>query len=173
MSKTQGRRGCPILLVFFLLFVAFSMKLTGEIAVFGAVVAVLVYGFCVRFMGYDPRTDYRILRRFGWGLQYVLLLVAETVYANVQVSRFVFSRRAEVAPKLLFFRTGLSSQASRVALASSITLTPGTITVAVNDDVFCVHCLNPRFAKGIENSRFARLLGHFEKKKEARDGRSH
>lgn len=51
---------------------------------------------------------------------------------------------------------------AKVILANSITLTPGTITVSVEGDVFCVHCLDKELAEGIENSVFVQLLERME-----------
>lgn len=47
-------------------------------------------------------------------------------------------------------------------LADSITLTPGTITVSVENDRFCVHCLDRELAEGMEDSVFVGLLLEME-----------
>ena len=48
-------------------------------------------------------------------------------------------------------------------LANSITLTPGTITVDVQDDLFLVHCLDATYAQGIEDSEMQRRIARLEK----------
>lgn len=151
-----------MLLIFFLLWVIFSAGLSVEITVLGVVISALVYGFCVRHLGYGLAADKRIVRKFFQGLRYVWVLVRETVKANMEVSRFVYARRIQVEPQLVFFKTDLKSDTAKVALANSITLTPGTITVAINDDQFCVHCLNSHMAEGIDDLVFSRLLRQME-----------
>lgn len=47
-------------------------------------------------------------------------------------------------------------------LANSITLTPGTITVALEDNEYTVHCLDRRFGEGLADSSFVRLLHKIE-----------
>jgi multicomponent Na+:H+ antiporter subunit E len=47
---------------------------------------------------------------------------------------------------------------SRVAFANSITLTPGTLTLDVDEGTFTVHCLSPGFATGIENGDMERRI---------------
>ena len=47
-------------------------------------------------------------------------------------------------------------------LANSITLTPGTITVSVEGDRFCVHYLDKELADGVEDSVFVELLKEME-----------
>jgi multicomponent Na+:H+ antiporter subunit E len=62
----------------------------------------------------------------------------------------------------VYFRTALKSNVARVALAISIGLTPGNIVVTLEDDLFCMHCLDKQFAEGAENSVFVRNLLKFE-----------
>ena len=47
-------------------------------------------------------------------------------------------------------------------LANSITLTPGTITVSLEGDTYCVHCLDKSMAEGIESSIFVQKLHRIE-----------
>ena len=53
----------------------------------------------------------------------------------------------------------------KAILANSITLTPGTITVHVRDDLFMVHCLDRELAEGLEDSEFEQRLEKMEAKK--------
>jgi len=47
-------------------------------------------------------------------------------------------------------------------LANSITLTPGTITVSLDDDEYTIHCLDASLAEGLENSEFEKALMKLE-----------
>ena len=62
----------------------------------------------------------------------------------------------------LFFDVDIQSEFLRFVLANSITLTPGTITVDVDDNHFCVHALDYTLAEGIEDSVFIKLLRKME-----------
>ena len=62
----------------------------------------------------------------------------------------------------MYFDTDFKTGLARVLLANSITLTPGTITVSVEDDRFCVHCLDKELAEGMETSVFVKLLKEME-----------
>ena len=63
----------------------------------------------------------------------------------------------------MYFTSGLQTGAAKVILADSITLTPGTITVSVEGDRFCVHCLDWEFAEGMEASVFVTYLEEMER----------
>jgi len=42
-------------------------------------------------------------------------------------------------PGIVKIKTGLKSEVARVFLANSITMTPGTLTVEINDDTLYIH----------------------------------
>ena len=145
-----------------LLWFVFSLSIRAETAVAGAVISVAVYWFARRHMHYNHLADRKMLSRLLLGIRYALTVILETGKANLAVFRIVFSRAIEIEPRLVYFRTDLKTNAARVALANSITLTPGTITVALDGDLFCVHCLSEKLADGIEDSAFVRQLRKFE-----------
>ena len=148
--------------VLFMLWVIFNAKLNWEVALTGLVVATFVYAFMCRHMGYSYKTDLAIIRKLPHGIKYLAVLVWQIALSNLSVSRVVFSRRVEVDPKLVFFKTRLKSDTSLVALANSITLTPGTITVSESDGIFGVHCLNGQMSEGLDESDFVRILLEME-----------
>ena len=47
---------------------------------------------------------------------------------------------------------------SRVAFANSITLTPGTLTVDVEENTFVIHCIAEGFADDITNGDLERRI---------------
>ena len=59
-------------------------------------------------------------------------------------------------------KTDLKTKTARVLLANSITLTPGTITVSLQDNVYTVHCLDKQFGEGLSDSTFVWLLHKIE-----------
>ena len=149
-------------LLFFVLWVIFNGKLTVEIACFGVVISALVYLFIVKFMDYSPKTEIRIAKNFFRGIAYVIVLVCEIIKANFHVMHLILSSKLEIEPEMVYFRTCLKKDSSRVALANSITLTPGTITVSLEEDEYCIHCLDKDLAEGMDSSVFVRLLTKME-----------
>ena len=134
--------------MFFLLFgfwVLLNGRWTAEIAVVGVVVCAALYAFMAAFMGYSPRKEWAIVKRLGRILAYTGYLVGEVVKSAFAVLRLIWSPKLEPGPKLISFRTKLRTDAGKVVLADSITLTPGTITVNVQGDRMLVHCLDTSF----------------------------
>ena len=134
--------------MFFLLFgfwVLLNGRWTAEIAVVGLVICAALYAFMAAFMGYSPRKEWAVVKRFGRILRYAGYLIAEVVKSSLAVLRLIWSPKLVPEPKLITFRTGLRTDAGKVVLSDSITLTPGTITVGVQGDQMLVHCLDSSF----------------------------
>lgn len=149
-------------LIFLALWLIFNGKVTLEIFLFGVVIAAALDWFIIKFMGYNPKSTLRGIKLLPQVLAYIVVLLAEIFKANIQVTKLVYSARYEVEPVLVKFHAGLKTDTARVALANSITLTPGTITVTLEGDEFLVHCLDKEVAVGIEDSIFVKLLHRME-----------
>lgn len=137
-------------LLFFVIWVAFNGKLTAEIAVFGIVIAAVMYLFICKFMNYSFRKDIWFLRNMVYILEYLILLILEIFKANFSVISLILSPKLEPEPEIVTFTTGLKHDLLKVVLANTITLTPGTITASLEEDTFTVHCLDKEFARGID-----------------------
>ena len=143
--------------------VIFNGKFTIEIAIFGAGFATLLYFFTCKALGYSAKMDAVVFKSFGRILKYFAILIWEIVKANIGVLKFVLKPGAKIEPRLVFFKTNLKSDISKAALANSITITPGTITVEVEEDVFCVHAFDKSMAEGLGDSVFVKQLEQMEK----------
>lgn len=150
--------------VLFLLWVVFNGKLNWEIAIFGVVLAGAVYAFSCAFLGCSPRKEMAVAKKIPQILRYLCLLVREIIKSNLTLIRIVYSRRIEVKPQLVTFKTPLKGSLKSI-LADCITVTPGTISVHSAEDILTVHCLDESLADGIENTDFQQQL--LEMSKEA------
>ena len=79
-------------------------------------------------------------------LVYVLWLFWQIVLSSIQVAIIVVHPKMPISPCLIRFRTNLPHTLARLTLATSITLTPGTVTVDVQEDEFLVHALTTQSA---------------------------
>ncbi len=150
-------------LIFLALWIIFNGKLTLEIFLFGVAIAAVMYGFICKFMDYSIHKDIVLCKKAFVILKYTAILILEIIKANVSAMKLLFSEKNAIEPVLVQFRTNLKSKAARVCLANSITLTPGTITVSLEDDVFQVHCLDRTLAEGLAESVFVKELEKLEK----------
>ena len=149
--------------LFYVLWIIFNGQLTWEIAVIGLFVAGLIYAFICKFMDWSLKKDLRIIKFTIFMVGYLFVLLWEILKANMATIRLIFSEKYEREPVLVTFKTSLKSPVLRVLLANSITLTPGTITVSLQDDEYTVHALDKELADGIEDSVFVHLLEKAER----------
>lgn len=145
-------------LVYFLLWLILNGRVTAEAVGFGVVVAVLLSSFSRRVLNVRSLPPAELLRRLPAGLLFTAVLIRDILRSNLQVIRLVLSPVIEVEPCLIRFRTDLGTDGARVALANSITLTPGTLTVSLEGDELLVHALDREMAHGLADSDAVRLL---------------
>ena len=150
--------------LFFLVWVIFNGQLTLEIALFGVAIAGAMYWFICKFLNYKLRYDLFFLKKAPLLIHYLVTLIIEILKANGAVFKMIYSAKYELEPAIVHFKTDLQTTFARVLLANSITLTPGTITISVENDRFCVHCLDKELAEGMEESVFVDLLEEMEAK---------
>ena len=65
-------------------------------------------------------------------------------------------------PEIVHFSIDLESNFLRVMFANAITLTPGTITITLEENHYVVHALRPENIDGIENSILLKILKKME-----------
>ena len=148
--------------VFFLFWLILNGRVTLEITVFGIVISAAVYAFFCKFLDYSPRRDLVLFKRLPWMLAYLFVLIWEIIKANVVMARYILLPGMRAKPALVRFHSGLTSPTARVILADSITMTPGTITVELEEGDYCVHCYDKSMGEGLESSVFVRLLARIE-----------
>jgi len=78
-------------------------------------------------------------RRWFWMLVYLPYFLYYCVKANLDVAYRVLHPEMPIRPGIVKVKTGLKSDLGKTFLANSITLTPGTLTVDIVDQVFYVH----------------------------------
>jgi multicomponent Na+:H+ antiporter subunit E len=96
-------------------------------------------------------------------LMYLAVFLFELIRANLNVMRLVFSPRIAIEPGIVEIKTRLQSPIGRLALANSITLTPGTLVVDIKGDSLFIHWINisatdPVAATNAISARFEKYL---------------
>jgi len=82
-------------------------------------------------------------------LTYLPWLLLQIVRSNLQVAAIILHPSRPIAPRIIRQRTGQRTEIGRVIYANSITLTPGTVSIELNDEEVVVHALDRRFADGV------------------------
>jgi multicomponent Na+:H+ antiporter subunit E len=81
--------------------------------------------------------------RIFWGLVYLPVFFYYVVKANLDVVYRALHPKMPIKPGIVKIKTNLKTDSAITALANSITLTPGTLTVDLTDDGYLyVHWIN-------------------------------
>ncbi|MHC1790574.1 Na+/H+ antiporter subunit E [Solidesulfovibrio sp.] len=96
---------------------------------------------------------------------YLPWLVWEIAKANIRLLLLVCHPRVNtvIDPKIVTFKTALRSRLSLTLLANSITLTPGTITVSIDERGYVsVHAIDGPAAAGVPGDMERKLVAIFK-----------
>lgn len=74
------------------------------------------------------------IKRYFWAILYVPIFLWWCLLANLDVAYRVLHPSLPINPGIIKVRTRLKNKSAITALANSITLTPGTLTVEITDD---------------------------------------
>lgn len=141
-----------------LLWILLNGKITGEILIIGILLVWVISNFMYQHLGYQPSGRQQFFRKVGWGLWYMVVLFIEVIKSGVAVLKFVTAKEVDIQPQIVIFPVPLKNETLKIVLANSITLTPGTITLSIEDDLFYVHAFDYTFGEDVVDSVFLRLL---------------
>ena len=81
-----------------------------------------------------------------WLGVYLFVLLKNLIISNIQISKRILSKDMNLSPAIVAVKTNLDSDWKKLLLANSITLTPGTLTLDIKDDILFIHVIE--FNKG-------------------------
>jgi multicomponent Na+:H+ antiporter subunit E len=103
-------------------------------------------------------TGFRFLLYIPWLLYQIVLSTLHVTFLALHPKM-----KDRIDPTIVTFKTKLKTNIAKVALANSITLTPGTITIRIEDQVFYVHAISRKAAAGLPGEMEDRLANIFER----------
>jgi len=98
---------------------------------------------------------------FIYTIVYLFVFLGELIKSNLDVARRVVSPALPIKPGIVEVKTSLQSPMARMILANSITLTPGTLTVDMQDDQLFIHWIEVKTAD--QQQATERIVRKFEK----------
>lgn len=93
-------------------------------------------------------------------LRFAPVFFKELVRANIEVARIVLDPKLPINPGIVQLRTSLRDDHDKLLLANAITLTPGTLTLELREDVLFVHVLDMKDEDA--DALQARIIAPFE-----------
>lgn len=151
----------------FLIMFGFWIMLSGKFDLFHLTLGVLSSAL-VSFLSADLLMFKEGKNRLVTGVRFLMYLpwlLYQIVLSTMHVTFLALHPRMkdQIDPTIVTFKTKLKTNIAKVALANSITLTPGTITVRIDGQVFYVHAISRKAAAGLPGEMEDRLAKVFER----------
>jgi multicomponent Na+:H+ antiporter subunit E len=105
--------------------------------------------------GHPIHLAFRSLLYWPW-------LIKEIVLANIDVAKAILGQGVPVAPTVFKVKAVQKTELGQVIYANSITLTPGTVTIEMEDGAFTIHALTPGAIEGLESGEMNRRVTALE-----------
>jgi len=118
--------------------------LSGSLAIENILVGTIVSGgvailYCKLFESESDDSDW--IRPIGL-IEYLYVLIKSLIISNLQINRRILSKNMDITPAIVAIKTTLDSDWKKLLLANSITLTPGTLTLDIKDDILYIHVID-------------------------------
>ena len=96
-------------------------------------------------------------------IQYTLWLIKEILKSNITTAKVIIMKSEE--PELFSVKASQKTNEGKVTYANSITLTPGTVTTQIKNDIFEVHALTKDFGDDVRSNEMDKMVTWLEKGK--------
>jgi multicomponent Na+:H+ antiporter subunit E len=131
---------------------AFWILISGEFS-FILILSGVFSSLLVAYMSHDLLTgkgDIKLgLTRTIRFIRYLPWLLWQIVLANLDLVYRTLHPKMPISPRIINFKNNFKTDLGMVTLANSITLTPGTVTIDVNENEFIVHAIAEETAQSL------------------------
>ena len=93
---------------------------------------------------------------------YWLWLAWEIIKSNIAVVKLVWHPTMPISPTVVRVKANQSTDLGKIVFANSITLTPGTVSMEVDDDEIEVHALTQELAEDLQSGVMDRRVTELE-----------
>jgi len=131
-----------------------------EELVMGAIISLIVAYFVGKTSAYEFGIKI-VVQGLKFLVMYLPLFIVKLIQANISLAKIVLDPKLPINPGFVKISTGLEGDVAKLILANSITLTPGTLTVDINENELLIHWVDVIGTD--ENEHFKHIASSFEK----------
>jgi len=154
-----------------LIFWAFWIIITGSLhyqqLLVGALSALFIAWYNNELLFRSDERSLLDMKALWLYFRYAFHLLIAILQANIQVVVLVLDPRMPISPGMIRFPRTFKKDLNKVILGNSITMTPGTLTVLVEEDEFVVHAITRKNAENVVEWELADELSEIEKAQES------
>jgi len=124
----------------FILLLLVWVGLTNSLDIQELAVGVVVAFVVARY--FTPSGSFELASIIPQYLHFAPLFFKSLIASNIEVAKIVLNPKLPINTGIVKLKTTLKTNHDKLLLANAITLTPGTITLELNDDSLYVHVLD-------------------------------
>ena len=141
--------------MFFLLLFFWSIidgKLTVESIILGSSASILII-YLNKDILFTSSDGGPVTIRFLWHFTALIaILIVEIVKSNINVAKIVLNPKMPIEPSFIRVPVRFKKDFNKVLYGNVVTLTPGTLTVDIDEDEYIIHALTKEAAEGLYGS---------------------
>ena len=131
----------------------------GTISVNNFVLGMIIAPFIIR--PFKPLFNFgmefsfgRAIKKIPAQVKYMYVLIKEILKANIMVAKIVLQPKIDIKPGIIAVPINAKTDVGITAIANTITLTPGTLTIDMSDDrsILYVHAIDATDPEGVAQS---------------------
>lgn len=152
-TKTHAVIWALVLAVFWLFLSGFLKPL---LLAFGLISVVLVV-YLIKRMDTSDDEPQKPALSFAF-FRYVFWLIGQIILSSIEVTKLVWGNSKNLSPSIAKLPINSTPDQSRVLYANSITLTPGTLSVDIDQDHITVHALKAQSIQELQAGEMAKKV---------------
>jgi len=143
-----------------LVWIAFTSSFATHELIIGALTSMIISYLSIRLFTCCTISILNPVKIF-YMIWYLIVFIIALINSNLDVARRVLTPSLPINPGIVKFKTKLTTNYSKMVLANSITLTPGTLTIDIVDDTFYIHWIDVKTTD--PEKAFTDIAEQFEK----------
>lgn len=96
---------------------------------------------------------------------YLIGLIKDIFLSGFMVTKIIWQKKINIDDEIIEIKINYPLETSLVMIANSITLTPGTATIDINEKTLFVHALNKKIADDLKKEDFEKKISFLIKNK--------
>ncbi len=160
MKRRQG--AVVLFMLLFIFWVVLSSKITLIQLIVGFFASLLVVFYNYDLVFNDLEATKITFKFIGRLIHLFIVLLIEIVKSNIHVMMIVLSPKMKINPGFKKIKQPLKKEFNQALFANAITLTPGTLTVDMDDEYILVHGLEMEHIDDIKKSNMQKAFERLE-----------
>lgn len=154
MSKEKVMiNNIKVFLALFAFWVLLSEKFEVKLLLYGLVASLIGTLISRKILILARKENGEVIHGFDFSIfkyiKYWVWLIGQIIIANIQIALIILNPKLPINPQIIVFNQKMENPLAHLTLANSITLTPGTVTIDIDEDNYIIHALTDQAAEGL------------------------